>query len=590
MHRSTLHVLAGLGGIFFIGSVVLVNFLPPAAGYEISVYGELPPIFWISIVGAMVAGALLILGAANSPEDRSWFMGIVFLVGSNLILTLLPIIRGYQMYGRSDAMTHLGYVIDIHETGGIDGNLYPPLHIITMTLEEVTGGDPMMIGLFLPPLFSFVFFGGLVYLAIHYFDSRMSVLLTLPIVLLPVLRHAHLGFRPFDLSLMLLPIVLFLLLKAQQDLAPKHRVIFVVVLFGILLFHPLTALFVVILFIGFNLPSSIPHFVPDSLNPTHFVSLSAAIFLAWYSDFSGIISRFDRVYQTIVADETGDAPVDAYAGTVDQASPGMVDLIEIGVFRYGIESALIGLGMLFLGVLAIESFRTDKRPTLRTLGFGVVFIGFSVASIFFLVFDLIVPPERPLQIAKVLSVLFVGALMYKFTNHATSSPDRQSERLMVVGAVVCLICLLVTLSVFSMYFSPLASETNHQVTAMEVEGSEWLSKHGTAAEDLSEFGMRFHRFSEAQGGTTGSPQFWGETPPDHFNYHSYEHLGDTYPTDRYLIITQQGRELYPELFPNYPENWRFSPDDFDDLERDESTDRIYDNGDFNLYFINAIDN
>ena len=585
MRSDLLKGVALLGVSFLIVAVAIVNVIPPANQYEISLYDAYPGYFWLFVVGAMFAGTLVIVGSVRRPGDRSWVFGLLLVLVTNGLLLLMPYIRGYQMYGRSDAMSHLGFVQDIVNTGGIDGNIYPPIHLLVLAVADMTGAEPMTVAILIPPIFSAIYFGAMFYLLCFLFDTRERILFGLPFVMLPVLGHVHAGLRPFDLSIMLVPFVLYLLFKSQRNPTPRVRSPFVVSLVGLLLYHPLTALFVVGVFSLYFGGRAMPGIRNQYITPTNVFSLSAVAFLAWYTNFTGIILRFDRVYETLFGMDESEAPVDAYTGTVEQASPALIDLIRIATFRYGIEFLLFGLGFAFLGVALLLFLRQEYILDTNTTMLAGTLVLFSFGGLFFLLTDLIVPHERPFRIATIGAVVLSGQLFYLLWGHSERIRHRQPFHTVFRFSIVVVLLLLVTLSVFGLYHSPLASESNHQVTEMEVKCAEWLTEHGTAAGDLSEFGMSYRRFYEAQHGTAEARPFWGTAPPDHFGYTEHGYLGESYTADSYLTITRQGRIVYPEAFPNYPEHWRFTSTDFERLEQDITTTRIYDNGGTTQYLV-----
>ena len=49
------------------------------------------------------------------------------------------------------------------------------------------------------------------------------------------------------------------------------------------------------------------------------------------------------------------------------------------------------------------------------------------------------------------------------------------------------------------------------------------------------------------------------------------------------MINRLAEETYPRQFPEYEEHWRFTPQDFEQLDNDRSVSRIYDNGEVRTY-------
>ncbi len=581
-------VLVGLS--LLIGAIVMVISMPQAPGYELSIYEAFPSVFWAFLVAAIGVGAFVIVGSALRKSDHTWRWGLLLMILANLLLVLLPVIRGYRMFGRSDAMTHLGFSHDIGILGTVDGNLYPPAHLLIRAVVDSTGMDPVTVGMLIPPLFTLLYFGAMGLLVFTVFDTRRVILLTLPFVALPVLRHGHLGLRPFDLSVMLLPIMLYLLAKGHQEAFAPIRAMSVIALIAVLLYHPLTAFFVTGLVLIYVTAKHLPLAQDRYSTPTSVFSLSAAVFVAWYSNYSGIIVRFQSAYHEFVgSDEETETRADAYAATVEQASPAVLDIVRVIAFRYGLEFVLFGLGFAFLGLMTLQYLQWGDRPDTVTFAFLGTLVLFSVGGVGFLLLDLIVPMERPFQIAKVVAIVLVGQLFASLYPGNIGIQSQTWQLRSFYTAIAGVLLVLILLSVFSLHLSPLGSEVNQQVTEMEIEGSEWAFNHSDQEYDVVEFDLSHRRFHHYHYGVEHEFTVQGERPPDHFNYQAGPTFGEFYEDDKHLVINELGRVVYPEGFPNYPENWRFTPDDYERLEVDPTVDRAYDNGDYNTYLVRATD-
>lgn len=581
---SEFATLAGLGCL--VVAVGILVAMPSATGYEISMYAALPGAFWVAIVAAMICGGIAIFASIGHPEDRTWLAGIGVMGLANVILISLPYVRGYRMFGRSDAMTHLGFTRDIETFGSIDGILYPPLHLVILTIGEASGIDPMTAGMIVPGLFVLGYFGAIVLLMGLLFETRRAVLFALPFVMLPILRHAHVGLRPFDVSVMLVPLLLVSFVVAIRQGSPIAKALMVVILTAVLLYHPLTALFmlgVLGLYLGSDL---LPTVRKRAVVPTNAFSIAAAIFLIWYTSYTGIIVRFHSSYLALFGpDEGGETRADAYTGTIEQASPALLDLGRIFAVRYGLEFLLFGIGFAFVGATLVLALRSGYRPdTIVSMLAGTVVV-FSLGGVAFLIVDLIVPPERPFQIAKLGAIPLVGGLGYLLWQGLEIDRRAQTIRVGSGAGIVLALVVLASLATVSIFESPLGSERNHQVTEMEEAGTAWVIDNADQVDEILEFQISTRRFFHAAHGVDAAEPVTGTDPPDRFGYHETERFGDRYAEDRYLTITELGRIVYPSTFADYPEQWRYTPEDFERLERDDSVDRVYDNGDYTGYLV-----
>jgi hypothetical protein len=152
---------------------------------------------------------------------------------------------------------------------------------------------------------------------------------------------------------------------------------------------------------------------------------------------------------------------------------------------------------------------------------------------------------------------------------------------------------LTFLSTFTFHPSLVNGFVNEQVTNMDWEGTEWFKEHSNKQILIDELGISLWRYYYAIYG----PKEYNlimpvgyiyKQPPDHFNYLNKTFLGEYYNESKYIIITHLAKIRYPESYPDYKRLWRFTPDDFNQLESDETVFRLYDNGGFEAYFVKSI--
>ncbi|GGK72754.1 hypothetical protein [Haloarcula sebkhae] len=593
MNNKTPRWLALVGLVCLLGAVVVVYLVPEANQYELSLYDAYPLYFWALLIGSMFLGTMVILADARQSEGRSWLFGLALVLLADTILLLLPYLRGYKLWGRGDTLSHIGFARDIVADGDIGANIYPPIHLLMVAISEAAGIELAVTTLFLPFVFSVVYLGGMFYLLRTLFGDRTQVLYGLVFVLLPILGPAHTMLRPFDMSLALVPLVLYLFVKSQRSPTTAVRAVFVFALVGFVFYHPLTALFGIILFFLYVGGRYAPRVREQFASPTNFVSLSVAVFAIWYTNYAGIILRFNRLYETLFGSSGGSAPISGYTQTAQEASPALIDLVRVAFFKYGIEGVLFGLGFAFIGLLLLLIRQGDYAITTYDTMLAGSMALFSLGGLAFLVLPLIVPHERPFQIAKITAVILSGQLFLMTWDVVGWQRHTSLFETGFRATTAVVLLLVISLSVFTLYPAPLQSESNEQVTEMELSGTKWLTEHGTATNRFLEFDMRYYRFYHAQYGIGTHPFEGGSSamaPPPHFNYTEYGTLGQSYETDQYMLITRKGRIVYPQGFPDYSGLWRYDPADFEQIERDTTIHRTYDNGDVQLYYVDGVGN
>lgn len=578
--------LVGVG--LLLAALTILVLEPPAAQYEISLYEAYPIYLWGLLVAAFFLGEMVILTSAQRRNDWLWQPALALVLLTNATLLLMPYIRGYPIYGRTDALTHIGRARDIVELGTIAGdNIYPSTHILIQTVSYTTGVDLMNYAVLIPIAYSSVYFGSMYYLLTTLFDSRRDILFRLPFTMLPVLGTAYVGVRPFDLSLLLTPFVFYLFIKSQRESSPTVRVAFVLASIAYVLLHPLAAIFLILIFGVWTAATRIPRLSAEYIRPTNVFSLVFVFFIAWYQNYQSILLRFEQVTETLLGQASGSPPIQNYANTVDKASPPLIDLFRVWLFRFGVEFVVFALGFGFLCLMLLFLYRGWYSVDSYVILFASTLVAFSLGGVSFLLFDLIVGMDRPFQFAKIGGVVLAGGLFYLLWEYVDYQPPSTNVEVGFSVSIGLVLLLLVVLTTYGIYPSPLSSKKNFQVTEQELEGSEWLSgKEAEVGMDVNTIGIRYFRFYEAQNGVIEEKPLDDKVlPPPHFNYTETEQYGQNFEEDRYLIVTRLGRTVYPSTFPDYRQFWRYTPSDFERIERDRTVSHVYDNGDFDLYSI-----
>lgn len=583
-----------------------------ARGYEISLYEALPAPFWVFLVGAVFAAQAGLLARAFDPAARSqlWVVLLGALVLVTVTLLLLPYIRGYPVYGRADVLSHVGFARSIDAVGtASDRTLYPPdiypnIHLLVLALSYATGVDPLHVIDSIAPFVTFVSISGLYLLLSEVYEGRRPAIAGTAIAALPIGSTAHINTSPYAQSLLLVPLVLYLFLYGQRTGSTGARVALVVALVSLVLYHPLTAFFVLFVF-GTYVLTGLLGFTVDARSPAVAGYITVSAFATWYLQFAGIVFKFRDTFDRLVnSADGGPSTLSSYTSTVDSAQPAFIDLVRVGLLKYGIAMIVVGLTAVYvLSVLFGYYRRTDSftRAGLTFVVSATLFVG--LAGLLF-VFSLPLDYGRPLlfgvYLALVPAGLALGYLWYgpdwvqrlrRTTTLRGSAPDPDRNWLRPSLGRVVVVLVLVTLTlatVFAALYSPLGTLENHQVTRMELDGTGWVFEHRDTETDLATLGVSFERHYHAQYGVwTGVPfdEFDGQNVPDHFNYTDRPTLGASYADDTYLTISELGRIVYPTKFPNYEDQWRWTPADFAALEHDPSVAHVYDNGEVDTYHV-----
>jgi len=585
-------LLAG-GSVFVLFLTVVVMLVTPAAsGYEISIYNAYPWYFWALLMLGLVLSQLVLLRSALGTDADRPYWRIGFLVGLlfNAILLFQPYIRGYPYFERADVLTHLGYIEIIRQTGTVTGqNIYPNIHQFVLTLAYATGLEPMQVVNTVSAvfgLFSMLAFYALVKTAY----TRREALITLPFGLV-VTGTGYMNPSPYVMSVLLAPFILYLFIREQVSHSLPIRIALTIIAIAIAIYHPLTSVFLLIVFV---LYSAIQHISGTRLwktqtNPPFRASGSEniskillAVGVSWYYNFAGIIIRFNSVFLNTLNPGRTESTLEATSQTVTQTTPELVDVLRIALTKYGSDMVLIGLGGLYTLKLIFDRARSRLRVTLFESTFAAGLSAFVVLSVLFLVFNLLVGFGRPAMFAVLFGSLLTGPLVL-------TAYEKFGQR-KVVAATTVVLAVLVVVSVFGVFHSPINKEVNQQVTEKELDGAKWTIESREPGVPVEQLGITVWRFEDAFTGSTNRTLRRDDAavrPPDHFGYKNGSTLGATYNEDQYLVVTQLGRDYYPAVFPKYEQFWRFTATDFGRLEEDPTVSRVYTNGDYDMYAVNG---
>lgn len=578
--------LAGFSVVLLVVAILLVT--PAADGYEPSIYAGYPLYFWGLVLVAMWLGQLVLLrgGLRDDPESSDWRYGFLLTLLVATLLLFMPYIRGYTLYGRGDVLSHLGFIQSIHSTGGAPfQNNYQNIHQLVLSLSYATGLEPIQLINAVAGVISLLSIGASFVLLTRVFDRR-QVLLALPFVMTLVAGRSHLNPSPYAQSLLLLPFVLYLFVRTQQTESVRFRFALAVTVVAVVIYHPLTALFLILAFclhyavvsaVGRTGSSVSQQFSP--LASKSITQLSIVVFVAWYYNFTGIILRFETVIRRLFGTESGESPLDTYGSVLREESPELVDVVSLATLWYGQEAILLGLGGLFVLVTLVSLHRGGRVATPYLLTFGLGFTFFSGFAVVFLIVDLIGGFGRPLGFAVFFAVFTLGSLV-------ATAYDAVDTQGVVTVAVSVVLLMLVTVSVFGLYQSPMAGESNQQVTAQDIDGAAWYLDAELQDVSLQEQGINIRRFEHALAGFKNSTvQREGTTPPPRLNYTTYSRLGDSYSERQIYVLTRSAREFYPTVYPDYEDSWQYRPADYDRLGQDPTVSQVYDNGEIDIYLV-----
>jgi len=566
--------------------------IPRAGGYEVSIYDAYPMYFWLSVIVGTILGMALMIQHRNS----NWRRSVPFCAGFTAVICILafllfmPLIRGYSAYGDGDTLTHIGYAKEIIRNGEISSNAYPALHILAAAIAMLTNIDVVKVSLFIPSLFALFYVLTFYVMAKELLGSKGELAFALVLAMVPIFGFYNLMFAPYPESFFIVPLFLFVYLKASRS---KSRAIFALlttVMGGLLvIFHPLNVLLIILLLFvsglsrtmrteGFETVVRNPVTRLENEKPYATILILFTLFVVWANWVYVMVGELALILDSI-AGKGNLSEFQQHSNTILRASPSIAETAKVVFEIYGVQ---IILGILsiyaFSRILASRRWKSERAPLNRAF-ICSEFMTFLFVYLAIFAFAFTFGSVRIFLYLGMFGCLVISVALGEIFNQRRYKP---SDPLPVrkVFAVLALLALLTT-SVFGLFWAPINRNATLQVTEGDFAGMTLFFEIRDGTISTLELGIYQQRFSDAIYGPN-SPRT-NFAVPDHFGYDSHNSFSDSSDGPRYLLISENGRTYWPSVWPEFESRWRFSPQDFGHLEIDNGVGRVLSNGDLDLY-------
>jgi hypothetical protein len=575
-------------------AMIVISRVPPANGYEISIYEVYPWYLWVLLSIPILVAFLVILINQKKEINKYINVSIVSGVITVFILLSIPFFRGYLFYGAGDIHSHLGIIYDMFRTGCIgEHNPYPVCHLLVYSISLLTGLSIETVSLFIRQLFfiQYIFSMYLLMKSLNYGSKERLFVMVLSFV--PVFGYQLTVeyIMPSTEAFLFIPFILYC---ANNSYMSFNKFAFTLLLIILLLFFPffhpepliylLTSLLLIFMFSklfnsfnrGFQREVT---FVPILLLfITHFI---------WFSStyaFSGTVRSF---YNTFVLNVFPATP--PLMGLSD-VKINFMDALQVIIRTYGPAVIFLFLGGLLSVFIVIKYFRRRNISIIEVF-LAVNFIIYILLNIIFLFRGTAIGFHvlRQLKYSLFVATLIIGIYIAEHLNLFNKS----LLKIFASGTVFFAVLLL---SIYSVFPAPEMQRINPQPTVADISGMEYFLH--TRNEDILilESGKRSYqsRFADYLSTKDNSRRnirsgydidAW---PLPHFNYDYKPILGDNYVKDHYLLIYPPAEEYYPKIYPKYKQLWRYTPDDFSKLNNDPSVIQYYSNDALRIQLISGL--
>jgi len=569
----------------------------PSSGYEVSIYtSNLSPLVWVLLITSMGGSIFLLVGQAldkESQENNWWLVPLFTLMFSSLIVLLLPILKGYYNASHYDLLEHIGHIKDILFTGQFSRwNIYPALHMLPAALSMLSGLSAETVTNYITIFFSFIYVPFIYLLAKSVFQEHGAIVLVC--VSAAILLMPHDGrVDAYSPAALMFPLALALFFLNWRQKTFNYKLLFVLMLILTPYLHPqatemmmLTLVLICLVQAGYYVARKGE---PGREIPLTPIFILAVISFVWYVD-TAIFRMGVDVWVKLVSGEMTLSPIQDTRFLLEKG--GVQGLGAIGLLfkLYGGEIIYGSLAVVAAVIVARNLIHHYKQVT-EVNWLVILFIAFSLlfliywAGMAYGIGDIF---ARSIYYIPIVSIVLASLSLYTVS-------FRHGYKQLVIPLVICLILVSAVLSIFNKYPSPHVHQPNGQCTHMEIAGANWtLNYNDQSSGKVTHIGQGLRRYAIAIHGQVWyyhSPvpidPTYPNPPvliPDHFGYQQYKTIGESVSESVYFVLTKLDRVLYEEIWkPPIPTRW--SREDFDELEHDPTADKLYSNGEFDVWYI-----
>jgi len=582
--------------ILLLNVLILFYYLiisPEKNEFELSIYPQYPLIFWIIYIIFFLISMIMILINTENLFVQKMCVLLFFIL--TITFFIIPYIRGYFIYGRYDPFTHIGLIKDILFTGHFDSNnFYPIMHIIDTEIYLIAGIKLEILTFITPLFFSFMFtIFFYIFLKELLGNYNKYLILLLP---LSFLVFGNNQMVPSFFSFCIIPLILFIWHKNDIELWKKNLLV-ILLLINIIFFHPLTTLYLILMFLILDITFLIRkkviknhqekskklYYFPD---PSILV-FSLIIYLTWYLSFVNFRTNFRAVIISIYQIIIGSGYTNPFFATdINIAKRYMLSYLEISkmiFFQYGTILLISFIAFLVL----IYILYIDKSLIIKNKFLGFNYVGICIFSLLAItgIFIHFIGYERIL--------IYILFFSFPILVVMISFLKRNPKKIFVNFLLITIIFVLIFTSIFSFYPSNLQGKNGDQVLKSEYTGMYWFFESRNDDLKIYEQKITQYRFYGTIYGYSNIILAKNIAPPDlmdipdHYNYNNYSYIGKSYKENVYFLVSELGKKYIQDILPNKKELWRWTPEDLIRLNGDNTSNKIYTNRGLEIFLINA---
>ena len=572
---------------------------PPAGGYEISIYNVYSPLFWFLFILTIVLGiGLTILFMVRGVNLWRYSLTAILIVDT--VVLFLPMIRGYEFYALagSDIFAHLAWSEFITNTGHImGGDHYPATHILMTVLKQLSLFNPAILAIVVPFLFFILYILSLFLLGRTIYSDNMAGAL-FSLVGSPLLfTLGHYDFYPFVFALLLFPLIFYSMHKIE---VPSNRemyyICFVILSLFIVFCHPLTSIILILtlgVLYGYSQISNKYRLrFPCRPNILNMIAIVGITFVFWYTHFWGILKMGENVISALLGGSDKATILTSNLELVEQSGLPVLRIAEVFIKNYGSMIIYFIVALLIVIYLA-KGFliRRKYADEMAYVTFFLLSIAFGAALVLghFIVRELI----RAACFSVIMATIVCCIGVYIFFKYAGASTRKETIALVTIA----MLCLVSSLSVFSVYDSPWTTSVSMHMTKMETSGLDWFLMKQDESMPVYILGSSWRTyptyFQELHNVPVQKPRAIVNGLPTHFGYDQNNYISQSISDSGKVKSYLATNELIRQSDLAFPEEVQaarkhFLQEDFSRLNCDTTVNKLYMNYEWELWMIGSV--
>jgi hypothetical protein len=574
-----LKITSGISFILIALALILIKQNSPATGYELSIYASLPNLTWIFLISALAFGICIIVYEAFTSKSKFWLAGFLILILANFTILSLPFIRGYFLYGTTDALGHYGITTTILASGYIGENYYPVTHILGAVLIEICAISLETVMKYLPVIFTVLFMLFTYLLASIVSSKKEHAILAAAASSVLLFSYYHISTYPHALSLFTFPLMFYLYFKSLNTPSFSNKIASIILILLFPFFHPVPEMVLIsclviaeVAKLGWARRMHYSSRIESiAMNPA---LISFTTFILWISYFTILGSAVQRVFLWTA----GETPVVARAGElISTFELGWHGFFELLLKMYGHNLIIIILSVIALGIIII--YFLQRRKEIRN--FFILLLLFLTSSLIYIIISISLGLVTWGRILGANIGIWATPVLASFALYEIFKRPG-IPKFIGIAAVVIILTSSSAIGVFSVYRSPWILQPNWQITSADISGSHWASHYKPELEMA---------FSEM-----GWVQAYAQTEmPEHFGYHEHTMLGESLKQDTIILLGKRFKLASDDpilskkgmMCPSIMARQGFNKEDFEKLNEDRSVNRLYHNGEFELLLVKS---